>query len=277
MLNASSTPPQDGVCDAVHPIPCRLCSKSAVKKFSLDTTIAGEIFYYECESCLSLETQVPIWLEKAYADSNLSSLDVGAAQRVLVSHAFILLFAKIFKVGTILDFGGGDGLLCRLLRDRGVEAFTQDQYSAPTYAPVFRGSLEKHYDLITAFEVLEHLPQPSTTLVKLFAAKPRFIVASTEQYSGQDETWWYLKNPQHVFFYSQQAFRFLAEHHGYAYYQVNGRHIFAKDPINGFRLRLISRATQGRLFKWFRASLPYSETWKWIQKDFAHISQRKCT
>jgi Methyltransferase domain len=79
---------------------------------------------------------------------------------------------KVFGLKTSLDFGGGDGLLCRLLRDRGIAAETMDEYADPAYARGHQGDLSKKYDLITASEVFEHLPDPAATLGKLFQARP---------------------------------------------------------------------------------------------------------
>jgi hypothetical protein len=228
----------------------------------------ADVTYFECANCGSLQTQEPFWLSEAYAGSNLHDTDVGAAQRVLVNCAFVLLFAKIFQLRTTLDFGGGDGLLCRLLRDRGLDAYSMDNYCKPTYARSFEGSLAHDYDLITAFEVFEHLPDPAESLGRLFESKPRFIIGSTEIYSGQDSNWWYLQNGQHVFFYSRTALRLLAARHRYSYCEINGRHIFARDPLGRFRLWIVSHFTSGKLFQLFRATLPFSETWTWILRDY---------
>ena len=164
---------------------CRLCGGKCTEKFRLRGFAGVNIAYFECANCGSFQTQEPCWLSKAYSNSNLSDLDVGAAQRILVNHAFVLLFAKYFRLRTILDFGGGDGLLCRLLRDRGLDAYTIDDYSEPTYAQFFKGRIERQYDLVTAFEVFEHLPYPSVSLDHLFKSKACFIIGSTEVYSGQ--------------------------------------------------------------------------------------------
>ena len=254
-----------------HDARCRLCGSKSTEKFRLRGLQGFDVTYFECANCRSLQTQEPTWFGDAYGHSNLASGDTGAAQRVLENHAFILLAAKIFRLQTMLDFGGGDGLLCRLLRDRGFDAQTIDEYATPTYGRLFEGDLARNYDLITAFEVFEHLPQPAETLATLFQTRPRFIIASTEVYSGQDASWWYLapRHGQHVFFYSRHALRLLASRHRYSYYEINGRHVFAKEPLTRPRLWAISHFTSRRLFKIFRATLPFSETWTWVLRDMA--------
>jgi hypothetical protein len=254
----------------VAAIPCRLCGNESIEKFHLCGLSKIEVAYFECMNCGSLQTQEPNWLDEAYAKSNLSDLDVGAAQRVVVNQAFVLLFAKLFKLRLILDFGGGDGLLCRLLRDRGLDAYTADEFGIAAYARPFGGSLTRCYDLVTAFEVFEHFRDPSVSLARLFDSRPRFIVASTEVYSGQGSNWWYLapQSGQHVFFYSRKALHLLAKTHEYSYYGLSGRHVFAREPLSRFRQRTTSFLTSGKAFQMFRATLPFTETWNWILRDY---------
>jgi hypothetical protein len=231
-----------------------------------------DFVYSECGQCGSLQTQRPTWLNAAYAQSNLTNADVGAAQRVLINFALVLVLTKILRIESILDFGGGDGLLCRLLRDRGLEAQTIDEHAKPTYCQPFQGELSNYYDLVTAFEVFEHLPRPSQ-INELFERRPRYVLASTEVYSGQGPAWWYLcpLQGQHVFFYSKNALEILAKRQGYTYYAIGGKHLFARDQIHWARRLALSVATSELVFRFFRASLPFTETWSWIQEDFKSV------
>jgi Methyltransferase domain len=251
-------------------IPCRLCGGNCTENFRLRGPQGIDISYFECTNCGSLQTQEAGWLHEAYASTNLAITDMGAAQRVLYNHAFVLMVAKILRLRTILDFGGGDGLLCRLLRDRGLDAWTTDEYATPTYARGFEGNLARNYELITAFEVLEHLPQPRAALDGLFETGPRFIIASTEIYSGQDSSWWYLapREGQHIFFYSRHALQVLASRHGYAYYPVHGWHLFAKQPLTQTQAWVTWCLTSSKALRLFRSTLPFSETWTWVLRDF---------
>jgi 2-polyprenyl-3-methyl-5-hydroxy-6-metoxy-1,4-benzoquinol methylase len=249
--------------------PCRLCSGNTINKFNLRVLERFEVRYFECAYCGSLQTEEPHWLKEAYEHSNLAYSDVGAAQRVLVTASLVGLFAKWMGLHSILDFGGGDGLLCRLLRDRGLEAYTIDKFSVPSYAQPFVGSLEKNYDLLTAFEVFEHFPNPRESLDQLFQCQPRFLLASSELYRGNQSDWWYLapKSGQHVFFYSEGALRWIAARYDYCYHSLNGWHLFAKTKPSRLQLSVLSRLTGKTIFKLYRASLPFSETWAWIERD----------
>ncbi len=118
--------------------------------------------------------------------------------------------------------------------------------------PAYLRAALRSYDLITAFEVFEHLSHPSVSLAGLFHSNPRFIIASTEIYSGQDVSWWYLTphQGQHVFFYSRDALRSLASRHHYSYYEISGRYVFAREPLTRYRLWACRNLLRGDYFNY---------------------------
>jgi hypothetical protein len=211
---------------------CRLCHGRTA--FAYKTTVLAryDVSYYRCGQCGSLQTERPYWLSESYAQAT-SSLDPGSARRVLDGYVLIDTLARLFRCHKLLDFGGNTGLLCRLLRDRGFDAYSFDRYVTPTYAPHFVGSPSERYDLVSAFEVIEHFPCPAQDLEQIFAARPKVVVATTELFFGQTADWWYLAplEGQHIFFYSEQAVRFIAAQYGYELLIAAGFLLFSRDPI----------------------------------------------
>lgn len=195
---------------------CRLCDGELVYQFNQIMLGKHLIALYTCDNCGSLQTEFPYWLHEAYRLS-LSALDTGAAQRVLRNLAVSFLVGKVLGCVNVLDFGGGDGLLCRFMRDHGFNCYLSDKYATNSYAVGFDAPTFDRPDLILAFEVLEHFAQPSVELDAIFAMRPRAFLCSTSLYAGQGPDWWYLvpASGQHIFFYSRAAIELVGDQYGY--------------------------------------------------------------
>ncbi|MET0536213.1 MAG: class I SAM-dependent methyltransferase [Steroidobacter sp.] len=223
---------------------CRLCGGALVTQFRLRVLGQHSVAYFRCESCHSLQTERPYWLEQAYAANNLSSLDTGAAQRNLNNLAACWSIARLFGFRNVLDVGGGDGLLCRLLRDYGLNCFVRDKYASPTYAQGFETPDFTQPDMIVAFEVIEHYAEPHKDLDVLFARRPRAVLASTGIFGAQGQDWWYLapESGQHVFFYSRAALQWIARAHEYELLIVSGYLLFLRQGVCSTLKKVLSKA-----------------------------------
>jgi hypothetical protein len=238
-------------------IRCRLCDGLTNKRFDLTVLGRHEVGYWQCRDCESLQTDEPYWLGEAYANS-LAFSDTGAVWRCLTCRAVIWSVLGILRMrrARLLDFGGGTGLLCRLLRDIGIDAWTCDRYSSGEYAQPFRLDIEGispgTFDAVSTFEVFEHLPRPVEDLGKLFELGAQVLIASTDPYSLKyDATWWYLSpgSGQHVFFYSRLALQLIAHRYGYSLLSVGTWHIFTRHPVSPFRKRLIRHMLSYRFLR----------------------------
>jgi len=197
---------------------CRLCDGALLYKFKLRLLEKYDATYFECEQCHSLQTEPPYWLDEAYGNKNLSNLDTGAVQRNIHNLAASYAISKLFKVKNVLDIGGGDGLLCRMLRDYDINCYVKDKYATPTYAQGFTDQDFDVPDLIVAFEILEHFPNPKSDLEEIFKYNANVLLLSTSVYGSEKEDWWYLapESGQHVFFYSIYALKKIAEKYSYS-------------------------------------------------------------
>lgn len=211
--------------------PCRLCGGQTVEQFRLKVLRKYDVGYHRCEECGSLQTDEPFWLGEAYAGHG-TGFDTGAAHRS-ISNAHlmhtILVVLKWPQDQPCLDYGAGTGLFARLMRDRGYDFRGSDVYGNLFYIDGFPGYGDER--LVTAFEVMEHLPNPAADLSVILAGKPDFLFFTTELHEGQGEAWPYL-NPaqgQHVFFYSRQGLRILASRLGYKFGHAFGLQMFARD------------------------------------------------
>ena len=245
---------------------CRLCSGQLKFKFKTRILKKYDIDYFECQVCSSLQTEWPYWINEAY-DHNLSNLDTGAAQRNLQNLSASFIVAKLFQLTNAIDFGGGDGLLCRLLRDYGINCFIKDKYATPTYAQGFVSPDFHKPDLVTAFEVIEHFTNPSTDLNNIFQLNPECLLVSTSIYSKHQSDWWYLstESGQHVFFYSIESINLIAKKYEYESLISGGYILFVKtrlmSPFNKFLAHFLLKRASVRLFRAFILIFPPRGVW----------------
>jgi hypothetical protein len=232
--------------------PCRACGGSTLAAFTIRLLERYDVGFYRCEQCHSLESEQPYWLNESYAAA-ISITDTGAVERNLIGHAAIVAVAKIFGLqGRFVDYGGGAGMLCRLLRDSGIDAYLFDRYAEPVYARAFALQADELDDpspaLVSAIEVLEHCENPAQDVGRLFALRPQVLIATTIPYRGEGSDWWYLSpdNGQHIFFYSQECLQMLAHKHGFDYLGVGAFHLFAARRITAWE-RLSARILLSRM------------------------------
>lgn len=246
---------------------CRLCNKPTSEMFS--KTILGKhnVKYFECVSCGSLQTEKPYWLHEAYSNKNLSSLDTGAAQRNIHNLAACFAISKVFNIKNVIDIGGGDGLLCRMLRDYGINCYVKDKYASPTYAQGFSDQNFDTPDLLIGFEILEHFENPSVDLEGLFEYNANVILLSTAIYSNETSDWWYLapESGQHIFFYSNKSLRLIAEKYQYSLVVSGGFILFIKKDTSSLRINLAKILLKNkicRLIKSYVVFLPTPGVWQ---------------
>jgi len=254
-------------------IACRLCGGTASFAFSKLVLERLDVAYFRCDGCGSLQTEPPYWLGDAYAEdagegtNNLADLDTGAAQRNLLTSAGVLVTAQLLGLRNTVDVGGGDGLLCRLLRDYGLNAYVSDRYAQATYARGFTDPDFATPDLVTAFEVMEHLADPATDLGTIFDRNASAVLVSTDIYDGYGADWPYLtpQTGQHVFFYSRRGFQVIAERFGYHVLHAGFFTLFYKPKLAGGRIKALSYLLRNKPLALFRARLafkPPSGSWQ---------------
>lgn len=213
---------------------CRLCGGAT--RFALNAMIMGKhnIAYYLCDDCRSLQTEAPYWLEEAYAPRGIG-FDGGMATRtiqIVIDTLALLYQLKMDGKKLYIDFGGGTGLFTRLMRDHGFNFFHYDKYEQPYFSNPYNlndlASFRPH--VITAYEVLEHLPNPAEVLDDFFRRTPELILFGTDIFHVPvDPSWPYLALPsgQHVFFYSETGLNKIAGRYGYVFRNLGFVKLFA--------------------------------------------------
>lgn len=257
---------------------CRLCGAATSKAFCGRILEKYEISYFECDRCHSLQTERPYWLSEAYSGHHLATADTGAVMRGLNCQAILYAVARVLRFGRsarILDFGGGNGLLCRLLRDCGFEAEVADAYAINDFAQGFEDDGEP-FPIICAFEVAEHFSNPMEDMSHIFGRNPALVCLGTETYNGQDPSWWYLSpaSGQHLFFYSHDGMASLASRYGYSYFRTGNIHLFLNRLFTRAETALLGYFLRDRRLKWTRAYLALRASFAQAQRDVAALATR---
>lgn len=207
---------------------CVACGGESIhKEFSKLVLKSYQADYFECTRCGTLQIANVHWLDEAYGNAAVD-IDTGAAQRSVMCSLLVrsLRLAGLVKRSAMsIDFGAGSGLLVRLLRDQGLDAHGFDKFTEMALCRQFRieelpadGGLAA--ELITAFEVFEHVLSPADTLGLLRRnLSPRgMVLLTTGLYDSREHgpDWDYLspQHGQHINFFSRQGLTILAEAFG---------------------------------------------------------------
>lgn len=120
-----------------------------------------------------------------------------------------------------VDYGGGNGLLSQLLRDLGWRSISYDPFVHGQLRPKELGQFE----LVTAFEVFEHVPdvQKLASELSSLLAEDGIILFSTLLSDGnlgphQRLSWWYASPRNgHISLFSRDSLAILGAGHGLSF------------------------------------------------------------
>lgn len=226
---------------------CKVCGSSSSEIFSAKILGKYQVSYYQCEDCQFIQTETPYWLEEAYS-SAITALDIGLLSRNLLLQEIVpkVIDELCNPKGKFVDYGGGYGVLVRLLRDKGYDFYRQDNYCQNLFANGF--DVEDYdgesYELLTAFEVFEHLVDPVSEVEKMLQYASD-IFFSTElvptERQVNPENWWYVAPEigQHVALYSRESLERLAARFQLKYFNYSNYHLFTKKNLSDTALRKI--------------------------------------
>lgn len=192
---------------------CLICGWTSSREFAVCLLGDTARYLYRCQHCKSYFFPNPDWLERAYA-SVIHAKDTGVLQRAIdIGNVLTALLVGVDATSKkFLDFGGGWGVLARLMRDRGFD-FSNCDPLCPSLFPLPTGSSEDA-SFVTLVEVLEHLPDPLGTLLPVSASwETLFISTHLAPPTGITPEWWYLlpETGQHVLFPTLHGLEIIAE------------------------------------------------------------------
>lgn len=225
---------------------CAVCGSNT--KFLFTLKVLNKYFarYIQCINCKLIRVEKPHWLEEAYS-TPIVNFDTGIIARNNIFSKISSICSLLFcgKNSKVLDYAGGYGILTRMMRDIGVDCYWSDKYADNLFAQGFEENNYKSYDVVTAYELFEHLENPKSEIKKIINKyHPKCILFSTMLHRGTPpKNWWYLspEGGQHIAFYTRKSLKILANTMGMKF-ATNGRnfHVFSKKYVPDIALIVIS-------------------------------------
>jgi len=232
---------------------CPICRARASNVFSVRIRNEQSEPLFRCSECSFCFFAQHDWLERSFSE-DLNELDLGSVARCLLVADFVTAVFPPRRSGyAALDWGGGDGLLTRLLRERGINCVWCDPHVKPRFVGDSIHEPNSRVDVTVVSEVFLHLTDPVSELRSLLSLSDVVIVTALVPPKKLDDQWWYLmpETGQHVSFYPQTALQALAD-------QTNSRlssdgrffHVFSRRRLS-FPVRTLIRIrplTYGRAY-----------------------------
>lgn len=248
---------------------CRVCASASQPLARARILFKHDIEYFRCPDCGFVQTERPYWLKESYAEA-INRSDIGVVRRSmdLGRTLRVLLPLLCDPAGTFVDYGGGYGMLVRMMRDEGFDFRWYDAYCENLFAQDFEAERKGGYEMLTAFEVFEHLESPRDGLREMLAFSDVILLSTyllPEPCPLPDEWWYYgLDHGQHISLYSRAALERLAADAGARLYS-NGMnmHLISRRPVSDFRFRLALHKRAALLAPLFRRP-------SLLQRDFSH-------
>jgi SAM-dependent methyltransferase len=207
---------------------CNMCGSSEVE--FLD--VIQDFVFKQCSKCAFVFTPdvTPQYLKDLYAAGYHGPEDGGPKKGWKKNISFLKPALQLLPSGPlhILDFGTGQDLAPDALRKLGHKVTAVD--IAPPIRPhpdrltgdILELNLKaEQFDLVYAFQVFEHLPDPHSILEELLKLlKPEGLLLihtdmETEaRLDNEFRDWWYVAPPDHCSFYRPQTFEMAVKNTG---------------------------------------------------------------
>lgn len=208
---------------------CDLCGGDCAPRGAYTVLGRHKASPWQCTACSYAFIPEAHWLKEAYS-APMTVADLGPVNRCFGNARRTKSLLEFLRCagGPHLDFGGGYGLFVRRMRDLGYRFYRFDTHCPNLFAQGFDAGFPngRSYDMITAFEVLEHLVRPATALHDILTRCEVFVFSTLllPDPFPEFDRWWYFgpEHGQHVSFYGARTLELLARKYGKNFYTNGG-------------------------------------------------------
>lgn len=263
---------------------CKICSAQTTLLFTATVLYKYEVNYFQCPECRFIQTEKPYWLNEAY-NKAITRLDIGLISRNKTYADRIEGFFQknlITSDGIYLDYGGGYGMFVRMMRDKGYNFFRQDIYCDNLFAENFDltdFTDATHFDLLTAFEIFEHLEDPLTEIQQMLSYSHCILFSTLLQPNNiaDVKSWWYVvpETGQHIALYDIETLKLIAKKFDLILYSNNlDVHILSKSHLSYDPFEEKKPTLLAKLFKLFISPQKVQRKESLLQRDFEYIKNK---
>jgi hypothetical protein len=230
---------------------CKVCGHIANLQFSVKVLNEFSGDFFICPKCNFLFAGNPDWLKVAYKNP-INLTDTGLVDRNISFHRILslLIYLLFDKKGKFLDYAGGYGIFTRLMRDTGFDFYWYDPFCTNLLSKGFEYNmdLKEKAEVLTAFEVFEHLENPIPEIEKMLTYSDN-IFFSTELLPlpvPEPEKFWYygFDHGQHIAFYTADTLSFIARKCGLNYYNLGSLHLFSTKKFSLLFLKALKKGAK---------------------------------
>ncbi|MGE5656560.1 MAG: glycosyltransferase [Actinomycetota bacterium] len=251
---------------------CKICESNSQEFAQAQILNQYQITYFQCTHCHFIQTEEPYWLPEAYKDAIARSDEGLVFRNLIMARISSKIINQFFNPNAdFLDYGGGYGLFVRLMRDIRFKFDWYDCFCKNLFAQGLEAK-NQSYELVTAFEVVEHLSHPIAEIRQILNFSPNLLFSTVLLPANHPKPgeWWYyaLQEGQHIAFYTPKSLSILAEKLGLNFYS-NGAslHLFTEKNLSSTLFYQISQYNPKELRKRLLNSRDYFQFFEFIEQS----------
>ncbi|MDX1922663.1 MAG: class I SAM-dependent methyltransferase [Alphaproteobacteria bacterium] len=197
-------------------------NKNCEEKTGVFLPLSGKtVYYYHCPNCaFTFAPELMAWSKEEF-EKNIYNEEYGIvdpdyleARPANNAKAIYDTFGQYYQGARHLDYGGGNGLMSKIMREKGWNSTSYDPFVNTDVNPADLGK----FDFITAFEIFEHVSDVNHLIKSLTQLMhPQSVVlfstliSDTDIKPNQRLNWWYASPRNgHISLFSKKSLALLA-------------------------------------------------------------------